>query len=320
MVVVNVAIAHRGERCRCQRRCSWHWLEAQVRRVLCLVCLVLSACSASQALEIAANTLPTHSLEHEVMKLPADLVQANFDLSVVTHKLIADVTELPAPGSVTLADLGADMSRFQGDPETDFLINAKDEEGRAVEFVYARFGIAEYDMFLKQAVVAKALSYQTLRTVNRMIALSSQVLGERVVANAQLSANVTRALQRATASGANAQLADELKKLRALGKSLAVLVPRFAEQAARLTSAGVSLTTSASGAFATSRFALHLPTVVASLESSLNAIKASGSWTLQMSISLRAFGRAYGGRHPELDRDDGRLDRAELAAMLFDPV
>lgn len=278
--------------------------------------LSTSACSASQVAKVALKTVPTQALQSALMELPTELIQANFNLSVATRNLIKKATELPAPGTIALSDLGAELKPFEGKSGADFLNNAKDEHGKAIDFRYARFNEPTYDAFLKQAMLAKALSHQTLCTVRAMVKLSTDILGETISAGPSLHRTVERAL---VDDDASSEQKRRLERLQRLGRSLGVLVPRYAVQAQGLARAGQELVSNASQVFANTTVLMHLPEVTRSLTTSMEAIAATGRWTGQVALSLRGFARPGDGKRPKIDVEEGRLARDELAALLFEP-
>lgn len=210
--------------------------------------LVLTAgCS---AIPVKMNTSMTvvHSdgkVEHKethwegtLDQLPGQLSKAGDDLADVTGQLVKQLTDVPPPGKVKLADIDPGLSSFQGNPKCDFLVGAKDDEGKPIDFAYVQVGQASYDDFFKDAQVVYAIVYQADQTVHRMVELTGKVLGRKIDASAELNAAVAEALK--SSDPDDQSLVSDLKQMQQLAGSLASLVSQFASRVTKLATDGRS--------------------------------------------------------------------------------
>jgi hypothetical protein len=277
------------------------------RRVVAMLCL--TACVASTSAcglvniktQVKENRTMTYknadgttTVKHEhwegsLDQLPSHLNDewsaAAGQLTAITGKLVKELTNVPPPGTVQLGQLGAGLDKFQGNPQTDFLIQATDDQGNAIPFQYVQLGVPSYDRFFKKAQEVYALCYQAKQTLKHLVDLSSQILSEKVDASASLNASVSKALGQ---SNADATATAQLTSTRDLAASLAPLVAQIGKAVAQLISAGQQLIVSAPSSLTNPKVVLHLGLVKQGLTDSVSVIKESGS-------VLAAFGGDFVG-------------------------
>jgi hypothetical protein len=250
-----------------------------------------------------------------LQKLPDLLVRANFDVSVATANLIADATELPPKGTVRLGDLSPELRQYQAQVGLDFLHDARDVDGQPISFDYARFNVEVYDKFLRDAVLFKALSYQTLGTVRAMADLSGEILGEVAEPSPAFHHLVARALE----AGPQHPARERLERLSKLACTLGRLLPNYAHDAEAIATQGRALVGNASALLGSVMVVTHLPKAVASLSTSVDAVLLAGRWSFEAAPALRGFGRPRDGHRHPVDVQEGRLTRTELKEALFNP-
>ncbi len=286
------------------------------RVALCAWIVWLGACDSS-ATRVVVRALPIRGWKDAVKHLPKRVVQANYDFALAGKAAIEEGLALPKPGSIKLADLSPSLRELQGMPGADFLLHAHDERGAPVDFTYPQFNDVRMDTLIREAARAKALSYQTLQTLNEMVRLSSAILDEEVARTPTLYRAVARAAAR---RGLSQKEREQLRTMQRLGRTLGVLVPSYAVASRDLVHAGQKLVTDVPSLL-NAQLLAHLPTVTNSLTSAVRAIEAAGSWTADVAIVLRGFARGGAAKRtgdPQ-DLDEDRLDRQELAEMLFQP-
>jgi hypothetical protein len=206
-------------------------------------------------------------------------------LSKVTGKLVKELTNVPPPGNVKLGQLGAGLDKFQGNPQTDFLMQATDDQGNAIPFQYVQLGVPSYDQFFRKAQEVYALCFQAKQTLKHLVDLTSGILSEKVDASASLNTSVSKALGQ---SNADATAVAQLTATRDLAASLAPLIAQIGKGIAQLVSAGQQLIVSAPSSLTNPKVVLHLGLVKQGLTDSVSVIKESGS-------VLAAFGGDFVG-------------------------
>lgn len=221
-------------------------------------------------------------------QLPAQLSKAGDDLADVTGKMVKELTDVPPPGKVKLSDLGAGMQSFEGNPQTDFLVAAKDDDGKPIDFQYVRLGVPSYDEFFKDAQVIYAIVYQADQTVHRMVELAGKLLHEKVDASATLGDAVARALK-VDASADAEGLVGQLQQMQQLATSLGTLVSQFASRITKLVSDGQALITAAPTSLTNPKVATHLGLIKTGLTDSVTVIKDSGELIVKLAKDLSGF-------------------------------
>ena len=258
---------------------------AHVSRVL-VPAVFLVAATGCSAIPVKMNTSMTvrHSdgtVEHKethwegtLDQLPAQLSKAGDDLADVTGKMVKELTDVPPPGKVKLSDLGPSLQSFEGNPQCDFLVAAKDDAGKPIDFQYVQVGQPSYDQFFKDAQVVYAIVYQADQTVHRLRELSAKITGQSVDASAELKSVVSQALQNSDPDSQS--LVSELKQVQQLGVTLATLVSQFASRVTKLVSDGQALVTGAAASLTNPKVVTHLGLVKKGLFDSVTVIKDSG--------------------------------------------
>jgi hypothetical protein len=221
-------------------------------------------------------------------QLPAQLSKAGGELARVTGKMVKELTDVPPPGKVQLADLGPGLQTYQGNPQCDFLINAKDDDGNPIDFQYVQLGAPSYDQFFKDAQVIYAIVYQADQTVHRMVELASKLTNQKVDASAQLSAAVNQAVT-GSASADNQGLVDQLKQLQQMAATLGSLVATFASKITKLVSDGQALITGAAASLTNPKVVTHLGLIKDGLGDSVKVIKNSGELIVKLAGELGGF-------------------------------
>lgn len=224
-----------------------------------------------------------HDWEGTLDQLPAELSRAGAELADVTSKMAKELTDVPPPGHVALKDLGPGFEKFEGDPETNFLLVAKNDKGEKEDFEYVRLGVESYDDFFKTAQELHALTWEATQTTSHMRQFSSRALNEKIDPAANLRVAVDRA------SGANATAKTELSKLADLGVLLAAIVPEMAQKTAHLVQAGEKLVVGTPTALTNPKFATHLGLVKRGLVTSILVVKEAGGTMLGLGKELSPF-------------------------------
>lgn len=218
-------------------------------------------------------------------QLPAQLGKAGKELGDVTAKMAKELTDVPPPGKVALKDLAPELEKFQGKPGADFLVTAKDADGKPITFEYVRLGEASYDDFFKTAQEIYALVYETTQVIGQMKQISSKLLDTKIEGGANLKADVDKALH----TTADMKAVADLKAMQELGSSLAVLVPAIAQRIGKLVQAGEALVANAATSITNPKVVTHLGLVKEGLLSSVKVLKESGGLMVDFSKSLSGF-------------------------------
>jgi hypothetical protein len=268
---------------------------AIVSRVLVPAALLVIATGCG-AIPVKMNTSMTvrHSdgtVEHKethwegtLDQLPAQLSKAGDDLADVTGKMVKELTDVPPPGKVKLSDLGPSLQSFEGNPQCDFLVSAKDDDGKPIDFTYVQVGQPSYDQFFKDAQVVYATLYQADQTVHRLRELAARISGQKVDASAELNSVVSQAMQNNDPDSQS--LVSELKQVQQLGVSLASLVSQFASRVTKLVSDGEALVTGAAASLTNPKVVTHLGLVKKGLVDSVTVIKDSGDMLVKLAGQL----------------------------------
>jgi hypothetical protein len=217
-------------------------------------------------------------------QLPAQLSKEGSELADVTGKMVKELTDVPPPGKVQLSDLGPSMQSFQGNPQCDFLISAKDDDGKPIDFSYVQVGQPSYDQFFKDAQVVYATLYQADQTVHRLRELAARISGQKVDASAELGSVVSQAMQNSDPDSQS--LVSELKQMQQLGVSLATLVSQFASRVTKLVSDGEQLVAGAASSLTNPKVLTHLGLVKKGLVDSVGVIKDSGDMLVKLAGQL----------------------------------
>jgi hypothetical protein len=266
------------------------------------VCLTAALTCGCGAIPVQMHTSTTirHSdgtVEHKethwkgtLDQLPAQLSKAGDELAEVTGKMAKELTDVPPPGKVKLSDLGPGMQAFEGNPGTDFLSIAKDDDGKPIDFSYVRLGQPSYDDFFRDAQLMYATVYQADQTVHRMRELSGQLLHEKVDASASVSEAVGRALKIDAGGDADVQAqVDQLQQMQKLAASLATLVSQFASRVGKLMSDGEHLIAGAAASLTNPKVVTHLGLVKEGLGDSVKVVKDSGVLVVKLAKDLGGF-------------------------------
>jgi hypothetical protein len=217
-------------------------------------------------------------------QLPAQLSKAGDDLADVTGKMVKELTDVPPPGKVKLSDLGPSLQSFEGNPQCDFLVSAKDDDGKPIDFTYVQVGQPSYDQFFKDAQVVYATLYQADQTVHRLRELAARISGQKVDPGAELNSVVSQAMQNSDPDSQS--LVSELKQVQQLGVSLATLVSQFASRVTKLVSDGEQLVTGAAASLTNPKVVTHLGLVKKGLVDSVTVIKDSGEMLAKLAGQL----------------------------------
>lgn len=221
-------------------------------------------------------------------QLPAQLGKAGEELGAATAQMAKELTDVPPPGKVALADLSPDLAKYQGKRGADFLTTAKDAKGNAISFEYVRLGQPEFDEFFKTTQEIYALVYQTTQVVSQMKQLAGKALDAKVEGGANLRADVDKAL----AAEADASVAGSLATMNDMARALASLVPQIAGKLGKLVQAGEALIASAPTALTNPKVVAHLDLVKKGLVSSVKVLEESGSLMVGFSKDLSGFGKS----------------------------
>jgi hypothetical protein len=219
-------------------------------------------------------------------QLPAQLGKAGEELGAVTAKMAKELTDVPPPGQVKLGDLHPALKKHEGEKGTDFLVDAKNPDGTPIDFKYVRLGVPSYDEFFKTSQEIYALVYQTKQTVHRMREASAKVLDAKIDAQADVKAQVDKAIAQ---GGADADIVAELKNLSEVSQQLSVLVSQIAQKISKLVSAGQSLVAGAASSITNPKVVAHLDLVKEGLTDSVKVIQESGSLVVSFSKELAGF-------------------------------
>jgi len=243
---------------------------------LALLPLVLFAAGCAQIpVQMHTETHITHAdgtVEHKssdwhgtLDQLPAQMSKAGRELGNDMSKMAKELTDVPPPGRVALADLDGSLASHQGKRGEDFLSTAKDDKGNAILFEYVRLGQPEFDDFFKTTQEIYALVYQT-----------TQVLGQ---------IKQIKSLGDDADEGAKASLANMTE----MARTLASLVPQIASKIGKLVQTGQALVASAPTALTNPKVLAHLDLVKKGLVSSVKVLEESGSLLVGFSKDLSGF-------------------------------
>jgi hypothetical protein len=268
---------------------------AHVSRVL-VPAVFLVAATGCSVIPVKMNTYTTirhgdGTVEHKethwegtLDQLPAQLSKAGDDLADVTGKMVKELTDVPPPGKVKLSDLGPGLQSFEGNPQCDFLVAAKDDAGKPIDFQYVQVGQPSYDQFFKDAQVVYAIVYQADQTVHRLRELSARITGQKLDPNAELKSAVSQAMQNNDPDSQS--LVTELKQVQQLGVTLASLVSQFASRVTKLVSDGEQLVAGAAASLTNPKVVTHLGLVKKGLVDSVTVIKDSGEMLAKFASDL----------------------------------
>jgi len=220
-------------------------------------------------------------------QLPAEVSRASKDLWKVTAELIKVLTDVPPPGHVTLHDLSPGLAKFEGRPETDFLMQAKTPEGKPIKFTYVKLGVPQFDDFFKLAQEIHALLWQTTQTITNMRSLAGAVLDTKIEPGAQLKVEVEKALGQASV---DTKLVAQLKLFHELAMSLGTLVPEIITKVPKLLTTGEELVKSAPTAIVNPKVLAHLDLVKTGIVDSGKVIKESGEVLVRFAKDLTGYG------------------------------
>ncbi len=249
-------------------------------------------------------------------QLPDQLGKAGAELGAVTGEMVKVLTDVPPPGEVKLGDLSPSLRKYEGKPKADFLVRAKDKDGKPIKFTHVRLGVEQIDGFFKTTQVIYAILYQATQTLANLRGLASTVLDAKVDAKGQLHAEVNKAMGTA---GADVELVANMKLLYEVAGSLAVLVPELAKQVSKLIGQGEQLVASASTLITNPKVLTHLSLVKKGLGDSVSVIKSSGSLLVDFSGELKGFASSAALEPPEELRQD-RTRRAPASHAALAPA
>ncbi|HEY8079989.1 MAG TPA: hypothetical protein VIF62_37920 [Labilithrix sp.] len=267
-------------------------------RVLPVTALLAVGCGAIPV-EMHTSTTIQHSdgtVEHKethwhgtLDQLPAQMGKAGKEFGDVTAQMAKELTDVPPPGQVALDDLHPSLAKFKGKKGQDFLVNAKDESGKPIEFKYVRLGVPQYDDFFKTAAEIYALVYQTTQIVGHLRQASGAILSTNVDANADLKATVDKATGQ---SNADPEVVGRLQTYAEEAQTLGVLIPQIAQKIAKLIQTGEQLVASAASSITNPKIIAHLDLVKTGIVDSVKVIKESGGLMVGFSKDLTGFGKS----------------------------
>lgn len=217
-------------------------------------------------------------------QLPAQISKTGGELADVTGKMVKELTDVPPPGKVKLGDLGSGLQGYEGNPQCDFLIAAKDGDGKPIDFQYVQLGQPSFDKFFKDAQVIYATVYQADQTLHRLRELSGKISGQKVDPSSDLKAAVSSALQNGDPDSQS--LVAELKQVQQLATTLASLVMQFASHVTTLIADGQQLVTGAAASLTNPKVVTHLGLVKKGLVDSVSVIKDSGELLVKLGADL----------------------------------
>ncbi len=269
----------------------------KLARALPLAAFLAVGCS-SIPVQMHTSTTIQHSdgtVEHKeshwhgtLDQLPAQLGKAGKELGDVTAQMAKELTDVPPPGQVALDDLHPSLAKYKGQNGADFLVAAKDDSGKPIDFKYVRLGVQQYDEFFKTAQEIYALVYQTTQVISEMRQASSKILDKKIDASAELKASVDKAL------GANAEgeVSGKLQGFAEQAQVLAVLVPQIVQKIGKLVQTGEALVASAASSITNPKIIAHLDLVKTGIVDSVKVIKESGGLMASFSKDLAGFGKS----------------------------
>lgn len=246
-------------------------------------------------------------------QLPAQLAKAGKELGDVTAQMAKELTDVPPPGEVKLADLDPALAKYKGKKGVDFIDHARDNDGKPLDFHYVRLDQPQFDEFFKTSQEIHALVHQTTHTVGQLRQVSAKVQGVDVDAKASLKAEVDKAMAK---GDGEAKASARLRELAEVGGSLGVLVPQIVSKIGKLVASGEQLVASAPTALTNPKVLAHLDLVKKGLVTSVTVVKESGQALGTFAGELAGFG---GKAHASL-RALPRLERSAQAQWVALPA
>jgi hypothetical protein len=258
------------------------------------------SCAACSSIPVQMHTSTTiqhadGTVEHKethwhgtLDQLPAQMGKAGKELGDVTAQMAKELTDVPPPGQVSLDSLDPSLAKYKGVKHADFLANAKDDQGKPIEFKYVRLGVPQYDDFFKTAQEIYALVYQTTQVIGQMRQISGKMIDKSVDAQSELKASVDKAL----GGSSDSELTPRLQTLSEQAQALAVLVPQIVQKIGKLIQTGEALVASAASSITNPKVLTHLDLVKTGVVDSVKVIKESGSLMATFSKELTGFGKS----------------------------
>jgi hypothetical protein len=221
-------------------------------------------------------------------QLPEQVSIASKDLWVVTKELIKVLTDVPPPGHVALHDLSPSLAKFEGNPDADFLMQAKTPDGKPIKFTYVKLGVPQFDDFFRLTQEIHALLWQTTQTILNMRTLAAAILNTKPDPAAQLKVEVDKAL--GAKGSVDTELVAKLKLFEQLAVSLGTLVPQIVSKVPKLLTTGEELVKSAPTAIVNPKVLAHLDLVKTGIVDSGKVIKESGEVLVRFAKDLTGYG------------------------------
>jgi hypothetical protein len=211
-------------------------------------------------------------------ELPGHMEELGHDLSVVTAELVKQLTDVPPPGHVKLADLAPGLQKYDARPDVNFLINAKDEKtGEPIPFEYVKIGAQDYDAFFQTAQEIYALVYESTQAISQMRQLAAQILNDKLDASTELWAQIDKVRAKLTGGAqVDSELVSRFNSLVDLGGVLTKLVPAVGQKAIKLAQQGQALVMNAQSSITNPKVLLHLDLIKKGIIASAKAMKNSG--------------------------------------------
>jgi hypothetical protein len=183
-----------------------------------------------------------------------------------------ELTDVPPPGKITLKDVHPSLAKYEGDPKADFLVQAKDNDGKPIDWTYVRLGVSSYDDFFKTAQQTYATVYETDQSIHRMRELITTL---KIEGSAQLKDQVDKGL--GAEGSADAEVIGDLKAMKEVGGTLATLVSQMGSNVGKLVSTGQALVTSAPTSLTNPKVATHLGLIKDGLGASVKDLTGFGT-------------------------------------------
>jgi hypothetical protein len=221
------------------------------------------------------KTTVHHREVDKLEDMPGAIADAADEFAADTAKLIKKLTDVPPPGQVKLGDLTPGLKQYEGNTNYDFLIQAKEKDGKPIDFKYVRIGVNDYDTFFKTTCEIYALTYQTRQSLHRMRELAAAVLDEDVKEETAANVAVTKALGSDKAQ-AKSQFVEHLTAFKDVGAQLAGIVPQIVGKVGTLVNAGKNLILGAPAAITNPKVVLHLGLIKQGLGDSVKVIGEAG--------------------------------------------
>lgn len=207
---------------------------------------------------------------HSWAEMGEALSAAYDDMADTTRELVEKLTEAPPPGKVTLTEMFPDLAKYEGDPDVDFLSQAKSGDGKPLDFTYVQIGVPQYDQFFKTSMEVYALAYQTNQVTHRLREVAAYVLNEKPDADVGLFALVSRAQKADSSDPAAKKQLDQLAAVaQTLGRNAAALVQKIQQ----LVAAGQGLIAGAAASITNPKTVIHLKLIKKGLVQSIKVIK-----------------------------------------------